>query len=151
MTGGLCLLFIRRYTETSKKTPDPSVHKWFLTGIASEQSGWVRILIVLYCKWAGMLSRYSDWLRAERRRVRSMSPDRFKNVPFSTSSTPALGSTQPPIQWVRGVKRPGSLREAHLQLVQRSRKYGSIHPLQHTSSWRCAYLVTHRDNFTVIQ
>jgi hypothetical protein len=29
---------------------------------------------------------------------------------FSTLSRPALGSTQPPIQWVPGVKRPG--REA---------------------------------------
>jgi hypothetical protein len=29
---------------------------------------------------------------------------------FSTSSRPTLGSTQPPIQWVSGVKRPG--REA---------------------------------------
>jgi hypothetical protein len=26
---------------------------------------------------------------------------------FSTSSIPALGFTQPPIQWVPGVKRPG--------------------------------------------
>jgi hypothetical protein len=46
---------------------------------------------------------------------RSSSPGRVKNFLFSTSSTPALGPTQPPIQWVRralssGVKRPG--REA---------------------------------------
>jgi hypothetical protein len=42
-------------------------------------------------------------------------PGGGKNFHFSTSSRPALGSTQPPIQWVPGplspgVKRPG--REA---------------------------------------
>jgi hypothetical protein len=35
----------------------------------------------------------------------------------------------------------------HLQLVPRSRKCGSIHPLPYTSSWRSAQLVKHRDNF----
>jgi hypothetical protein len=41
---------------------------------------------------------------------RSSSPGSVKNFLFSLSSRPAVGSTQPPIQWVRGVKRPG--REA---------------------------------------
>jgi hypothetical protein len=45
----------------------------------------------------------------------SSSPGMVKNFLFSTSSRPALGSIQPPIQWVPealspGVKRPG--REA---------------------------------------
>jgi hypothetical protein len=39
---------------------------------------------------------------------------------------------------------------AHLQLVPRSRKRGSIHPLPHTPSWRSAYLVKHRDNFILL-
>jgi hypothetical protein len=69
--------------------------------------------------------------------VRSSSPCRVKKSPFSTSSRPALGPTQPPVQWVSGLKRLG--REVdHLQLVLRSRKRGSIHPLSHTSSWRSA-------------
>jgi len=36
-------------------------------------------------------------------------PPRFelKYCSFSTASRPALGPTQPPIQWVPGVKRPG--------------------------------------------
>jgi hypothetical protein len=38
---------------------------------------------------------------------------------------------------------------SHLQLVTRSRIHGSIHPLPHTSSWRSARLVKHRDNFTL--
>jgi hypothetical protein len=33
-------------------------------------------------------------------------PGRVKNVLFSTSSRSALEPTQPPIQWVPGVKRP---------------------------------------------
>jgi hypothetical protein len=39
---------------------------------------------------------------------------------------------------------------AHLQLVPRSRKCGSIHPLPHTPSWHSAELVKHRDNFTFV-
>jgi hypothetical protein len=34
---------------------------------------------------------------------RSSSPGRIKNFNFSVSSTPALGSIQPPIQWVQAV------------------------------------------------
>jgi hypothetical protein len=40
----------------------------------------------------------------------SSSPDKVKNFHFSISSRPALGSTQPPIKWVPGIKRQG--REA---------------------------------------
>jgi hypothetical protein len=36
----------------------------------------------------------------------------------------------------------------HLQLVPRSKKCGSIHPLPHVSSWRSTYLLTYSDNFT---
>jgi hypothetical protein len=55
-------------------------------------------------------SRYSDWLQAGRPRDRSSSPSGGNNFLFSTSSRPALGPTQPPIQGEPGVKRPG--REA---------------------------------------
>jgi hypothetical protein len=78
------------------------------------------IILQLYAKVSELLkasldsgyrSRYSDCLRAGRPRDRS--PGRVKNFLFSTSSRPALGSTQPPIKWVPGalslgVKRPGS-------------------------------------------
>jgi hypothetical protein len=53
---------------------------------------------------------YSDWLRAGRLRGRSSSTGRVKNFLFSKSSRPALGSTQPPIQWVPGVLSPGVKR-----------------------------------------
>jgi hypothetical protein len=48
----------------------------------------------------GQHSRYSDWLRAGRQWGWSPSPGRVMNFLFSTSSRPALGPTQPPIQWV---------------------------------------------------
>jgi hypothetical protein len=56
-------------------------------------------------------SRYSDWLWAGWQRGRSSSPGRVKNFLFFTSSRPALGSTQPPIQWVRGTPSPGEKRQ----------------------------------------
>jgi hypothetical protein len=55
--------------------------------------------------------RYSDWLRAERPRIRSSNPNRVKNCHFSVSSRPALGPTQPPIQWVPGAFSPGVKRQ----------------------------------------
>jgi hypothetical protein len=65
---------------------------------------------------------------------------------FSTSSRPALGSTQPPIQWVPWALFQGESGRrvkltTHLQLMSRSRKRGSIHPVPHTPSWRSAWLV----------
>jgi hypothetical protein len=52
-------------------------------------------------------SRYSDWLRAGRRRCRSSSPAGVKNFAFSMLCRPALGPTKPPIQWVPGALSPG--------------------------------------------
>jgi hypothetical protein len=59
-----------------------------------------------------ILASNSDWPRVGRLRGRGSSPGRVKNFHFSMSSRPALGSTQPPLQWVPGssfpgVKRPG--------------------------------------------
>jgi hypothetical protein len=47
------------------------------------------------------------YLRVGRLRGRDSSPGRVKNVHFSISSRPALGSTQPPIQWVPGALSRG--------------------------------------------
>jgi hypothetical protein len=49
-------------------------------------------------------SRYSDGLRSERPGFDSR---HCKIFLFSTASRPALGPTQPPIQWVRGPLSPG--------------------------------------------
>jgi hypothetical protein len=59
----------------------------------------------------GERSRYSDWQRAGRLRGRGSSPGRVKNFHFSMLSRPALGSTQPPIQWVLGALSPGVKRQ----------------------------------------
>jgi hypothetical protein len=52
-----------------------------------------------------------DLTRAWRRRSRSSSPGGGKNFHFSMSSRPALGSTQPPIQWVPGAPSLGVKRQ----------------------------------------
>jgi hypothetical protein len=90
-------------------------------------------------------SRYIDWLRLG-------DQSRSKNFQFSMLARPALGPTQPPIQWVPGALFPGAkCRVMNLisdQLEPRSRKRGSIHPIPHTSSWRNALRVKHRNNST---
>jgi hypothetical protein len=63
--------------------------------------------------------------------VARQGPGRNIHFVFSKSPRPALRSTQPPIQWVPGALSPGIKQPGHkdLQLLPRSRKYGSIHPL----------------------
>jgi hypothetical protein len=103
---------------------------------------------VISCSWIMEILCYhsnTDWLRAGRLRDRGSSPGRVKNFHFSISSRPALGSTQPPIQWVpgalsRGYSGRGVKLTAHLQLVPRSRICGSIYPLPHVPSWHNASL-----------
>jgi hypothetical protein len=100
-------------------------------------------------------SRYSDWLRAGRLRVRSSSPGKGKIFLFSTASRPVLGLTQSTIQWVpgalsMGVKRQG--REAdHSLLVRRSRIRGSIHPFPSTCPWRTTYSVKNKGTLCLSQ
>jgi hypothetical protein len=53
--------------------------------------------------------------------VRGSSPVRVKNFLFSTASRPALGSTQPPIQWVLGPLSPEVKLTASLHLVPKSK------------------------------
>jgi hypothetical protein len=61
-------------------------------------------------KEPGYLSRYSDWLRVGRKMCRSSNPDQGKNLHSSMPARPALGSTEPPIQWVTGAVSPGVKR-----------------------------------------
>jgi hypothetical protein len=50
-----------------------------------------------------------------------------------------------------GLFFPGVKLTAHLQLVPRSSKCGSIRPVPHTPSCRSAWLVKHRDSYTFYQ
>jgi hypothetical protein len=68
---------------------------------------WGKRIVLYLLREPGERSRYSDWLRAGRRRGRSSSPRRVKNFLFSTSSRPGLGPTQPPLQWLPGGSLPG--------------------------------------------
>jgi hypothetical protein len=63
----------------------------------------------------------------------------FNSIHPSTFSRLAMGRTKP--------KRPGREADHSPLLMPKSRKHGSIYPLPHTSSWRSAQLVKHRDNF----
>jgi hypothetical protein len=119
-------------------------NKYSTKTYAASQPRRLLILTDIVVETSNLLSRDSDWLRAGRPRGRSSCPGRVKNFLFCTLSRPALGSTQPPIQWVPGalsreVKRPG--READHSpptSAERLRKCGSIHTLPHTPSWRSA-------------
>jgi hypothetical protein len=62
---------------------------------------------------------------------------------FSTHSRPALGPTQPPIEWIPGaispgVKRPGSEADHSSPSSAEVKNGGAIPPLPHMSSWHGA-------------
>jgi hypothetical protein len=52
-----------------------------------------------------------------------------KGFHSSQHSRPVLGPTQPPIQWVMGVKRPGRKVDQHLHITPRLRMSGATPPL----------------------
>jgi hypothetical protein len=62
---------------------------------------------------------------------------------YSTASRPALGPTQPPVQWVPealspGVKRPGCEADHSPPSSAEVKNGVTIIPLPQTSSWRSA-------------
>jgi hypothetical protein len=57
---------------------------------------------------------------------------------FFTACRPALGPTQPPIQWVPGVKRPGREADHSPPSSAEVKNGGAMPPLPYTSSWRGA-------------
>jgi hypothetical protein len=67
---------------------------------------------------------------------------------FDTVSRSALWPTQPPIQWVPWLKRPGREADHYLHLVPRLRMHGAIPPLpQYVLMALC--LIKRRDNCTL--
>jgi hypothetical protein len=100
----------------------------------------------------GWCSRYSDCLRAGQPRGRSSSPGTVKNLLFSPSFQPSVGSTQIPVQCVPGVLSPG----LNWQVPESDNSHPSSAKVKkmwiyattpHISSWRNAQLVKHKDNF----
>jgi hypothetical protein len=74
---------------------------------------------------------------------------------FFTPSKPALGPTQPPIQCVPVALSPGVKWQGHeadySPPSSAEVKYDrAILPLLRTSSWHCAQLINHSDNFTFL-
>jgi hypothetical protein len=57
---------------------------------------------------------------------------------YFTAPRPALGPTQPPIQWVPGVKRQGREADGSPPPCAQVKNGGAIPALTHTSSWRRA-------------
>jgi hypothetical protein len=82
----------------------------------------------------------TDYVRAGRPRFDCQ---QWKMLLFSTVSRPALGPSQPPIQWVpealsRGVRRQGHEAD-HSPPFSAEVKNGEVKPpLPHTSSWHSA-------------
>jgi hypothetical protein len=75
--------------------------------------------------WVGWLRNYSVWLWSGRKGFDS----RQRIFPLTSASRPALGPTQPPVQWVPGVKRGrGVMLTTHPLLVPKLRKRGAIPP-----------------------
>jgi hypothetical protein len=60
---------------------------------------------------------------------RGSNPGRGKIFVFSKASRPALGTTQPPIQWVPGVKRPGREADRSAPSSAEIKNDGAIPPL----------------------
>jgi hypothetical protein len=84
-------------------------------------------------------------LRAGRPGDRGLIPGRGEwTFPVTSVSRPALGSTQPPVQWVPGVLSPGLKRgrgvtlTTHTHLVPRSRMSMSYTPLTPSASVACS-------------
>jgi hypothetical protein len=113
-----------------------------------EKNKSTNIILILLPRTPGQCSQYSDWLWAGQLRGQNSSPSRVKNFVFSTLSRPALGSTQPPIQWVwgtlsLGVKWPGCEADHSSPTSAKVKKNVNlyIHSPIHLHG------VVHRDNF----
>jgi hypothetical protein len=110
-------------------------------------------IYISYCgQWAGLAQYYSAGLRAEWSRI--WVTVGAGNFLFTTTSRPALGPTQPPIEWVPGahslgVKRPG--HEADHSPPSSAEVKERVEPSSTSRysfvAW-CSVKKRHRNNFT---
>jgi hypothetical protein len=90
----------------------------------------IYLIVNIELRWH---SRYGNWLRPTRTEVCISISGKVKNCHFFMSFRPAVGHTQPPVQWSPRalsprVKRPRLEAEYSSPTIARSRKRGSIHP-----------------------
>jgi hypothetical protein len=102
--------------------------------------------------WENIVGRVIGY-RLNNRGVGVPSPSRVKNVLFFMFSRPAVGPTQPPIQWVMGalslrVQGQGCEADHSHPTSAEVKKMWTYTSTPHMPSWRSASLVKHRDNFT---
>jgi hypothetical protein len=88
-----------------------------------------------------LLSSHSDGLDG-----RGTIPGRGKRV-CTTVSRPPVGPTQSHIQWIPGAKQSGREAVHSPPPSAEVKNGGSTPPRLHTSSWRDAQLMKHRDTF----
>jgi hypothetical protein len=95
--------------------------------------GFAVLCVFIVWSQASSVSAVSDCGRDGRGSI----PDRGRGFPLTSASRPALGPTQPPVQWVPGALSPGVkhgrgvMLTTHPLLVLRlrkSRSYTSCHP-----------------------
>jgi hypothetical protein len=91
----------------------PEGYSWLLVGYVSDTRlpGLLLGSIVFFFRCRDSVVGIATGYGLDDRRGRSSSPGMVKNFLFSTSSRPALGSTQPPIQLVPGALSPGVKRQ----------------------------------------
>jgi hypothetical protein len=79
-------------------------------------------------------------------------PAGARNFLYSTASRPTLGPTQAPIQCVPvSLSRRYSGRSVKLtSFCSKVKNGGAIPPFPYMSTWRGAYLIKRRDNFTLL-
>jgi hypothetical protein len=132
-----CLMFVETMLRSSVPVPQGTLRLHYKYRLKA-----FREVVALY--WKDNSKHFPHYLlRAGRQSGRSSRPGRGRNFLFSTSSRPTLGPTHPPIQWVpgafsQGVKRPTREADHSTPTSAKVQKFGSIHPLPHTFSWRSA-------------
>jgi hypothetical protein len=118
----------------------------FPCGNHSRVGGWVHPRASGRCGEEKNFALTGNWTPAIQP-VASPYTDQAALALFSTMSRPALGPTQPSIQWVLGALSP-KVKPPHCEADHSPpssaevKKCGAIPPLSHTSSWRDACFAT---------
>jgi hypothetical protein len=117
-------------------TPGYAFMKWYFGTKANLTLYFLSFLAPIIYRSLDNAVRIATGYGLDDKRGRSSSPGRVKNFLFSTSSRPALGSTQPPIQWVPGVKRQRREADNSPLASAEVKKMWIYTSTPHTPSWR---------------